>query len=185
MKAPVITRQRRRPFLAPVWLTALFAAIAIAIVVMIYRSATTTTVIVTRHAEGVLGSIASPPLTPEGELRAQQLARLLGTSSSVGRIEAVYITDSRTTQQTVAPLAARLGITPVKLTGKDVSKIALKVLREHRGKAALIVTQDDIVSGLVRQLSGVTLSPGANEYGAAYIVTVPTYGDASVLKINY
>jgi uncharacterized membrane protein YdjX (TVP38/TMEM64 family) len=55
MEAPAIISRHRRPFLLPVWLTfaAIFGLFVAAVVsFLIYRSATTTTVVVlARHAE--------------------------------------------------------------------------------------------------------------------------------------
>ncbi len=50
-----------------------------------------------------------PALAPEG--RAQ--AELVGERLSTEPIEAIYVTTLRRTQETAAPLAARLGLTPI------------------------------------------------------------------------
>ena len=76
MEAPRVAR-RRSTFLAPVWL-ALFAFAALAIVsVTFWTRATTTTIVLVRHAEKQLGTIEDPPLTQEGDERAQRLDALL------------------------------------------------------------------------------------------------------------
>jgi len=75
----------------PVWLS--FAAVfgllvAAAVGFVIYRSAATTTVVVlARHAEKDLSSIQDPPLSPEGEQRAERLAQMFGRGSGVGHID--------------------------------------------------------------------------------------------------
>ena len=56
MEAPAITH-RRRPFLAPIWLPALLGVVVVAIGVFAYRSVTTTTIVLVRHAEKALGTI--------------------------------------------------------------------------------------------------------------------------------
>lgn len=51
---------------------------------------------------------SDPPLHPEGRIQAEQVAeRLVATGE---RIAAVYVTTLRRTQQTAAPLLARLGL---------------------------------------------------------------------------
>src|SRR5476651_1595762 len=131
MEAPAITR-RRRPFLAPIWLPALAAVIALALVALAFRSVTTTTVVLVRHAEKALGTIEDPPLSPEGEQRSERLAQMFGDSAGAGRLDAIYVTNTRRTQQTAAPLAARLHVVPVVLSGVDAVGTAARLLREHR-----------------------------------------------------
>ena len=65
MEAPAVTRYRR-PFLAPVWLTMLAVVFALAVAFVIYRSATTTVVVLVRPVEKEAGTIDDPPLSPEG-----------------------------------------------------------------------------------------------------------------------
>jgi 2,3-bisphosphoglycerate-dependent phosphoglycerate mutase len=50
-----------------------------------------------------------PPLSPEGEAQA----RLTGARLAAARIDAIYVSTMRRTAQTAAPLADRLGLTPV------------------------------------------------------------------------
>src|SRR5215470_2780019 len=114
MEAPALLSRHRRPFLLPVWLSfgvifGLFVAALVAF--LVYRAGTTTTVVVlARHAEKDLSSIQDPPLSPEGEQRAERLAQMFGRGKGVGRIDAIYVSELRRTQQTAAPLAQRLGL---------------------------------------------------------------------------
>src|ERR1700691_5408012 len=61
---------QRQPFLAPIWLMALgalFAALVLGLAVWWWGTADCTTVVVIRHAEKALGSVADPTLTEAGE----------------------------------------------------------------------------------------------------------------------
>ena len=49
-----------------------------------------------------------PPLSPEGREQAQRVSARLG----VDGIDAIYVTSLRRTEQTAAPLAERLGLSP-------------------------------------------------------------------------
>jgi broad specificity phosphatase PhoE len=185
MQPPAITRHRR-PFLAPIWLTWLLFLMAAAIAFSAYRSATTTTVVLVRQAEKEQVTIDNPPLAAAGERRAERLAQMFGDVKGAGRIDAIYVTDARRTQQTAAPLAARLGIRPTVLPAADVDTVASKVLHEHRGGRALIVGHGNTVPEIVQKLSGVAVPPiGEDEYDNVYVVTVPTFGKASVLRLKY
>lgn len=58
----------------------------------------------------LVGGHSDPPLHPDGEVQAQQVAdRLIATGE---RISAIYVTTLTRTHQTAAPLAERLGIVP-------------------------------------------------------------------------
>lgn len=59
----------------------------------------------------LVGGHSDPPLHPEGHVQAGQVAdRLIATGE---RIAAIYVTTLTRTHQTAAPLAERLGITPL------------------------------------------------------------------------
>lgn len=185
MQAPGITRHRR-PFLAPIWLFGAAVLLAGVIIVALYRSMSTTTFIVVRHAEKQLGTIADPPLAPEGEARAERLARLLGDASSIGRIAAIYVTDTRRTQQTAAPLAARLRLTSQVLPADDVTGLISRARREHGGSRVLIVGHSNTVPQIVGRLADTQVLPiSADQYGDLYIVSVPTLGPSSLLRLTY
>jgi broad specificity phosphatase PhoE len=189
MEAPKFTRHRR-PFLLPVWLT--IAAVVVVLLVaftasfLTYRSATTTVVVLARHAEQEPGSIQDPPLSAEGEQRAQQLAQMFGRGKGVGRLDAIYVSDARLTQQTAAPLAERLGKQLVIVPAGDAKGTASRVMREHQGGTVLIISHSTAVPALVRELSGIEVSPiGDDEYDTLYVVSIPSFGHSNVLRMEY
>jgi phosphohistidine phosphatase SixA len=184
--ADVLSRHRHRPFLAPIWLTALLIAALVAAAVLIYQSAETTTIVIVRPGERPLGSIADPPLVIEGERRAERLAHLFGATGSPGRITAIYVSAARRARQTAAPLASRLGLQPIVFQDDDPDAIAARALSEHRGETLMIVDNGSTVPQLVEALSGVKPAPVSDtEYGSIYIVSVPILGSAGVLQLHY
>jgi broad specificity phosphatase PhoE len=188
--APVALRHR--PFLTPIWLTVIAAFLAFALVLAAaftlweWGTADSTTVIVIRHAEKDLAGGTDPKLTGDGEARAALLARLFGVSGAQGRIDAIYVSATERSRATAAPLAAALHVTPVIAAG-DAKGLARRVLREHSGGRVLIVGHSDTVPAIVAELSGERDIPeiGAAEYGAMYIVTVPRFGRANFVRLNY
>lgn len=177
---------RHRPFLAPIWLTALLIAVVVAAAVLVYESAETTTIVIVRPGERPLGSIADPPLVIEGERRAERLAHLFGETASPGRIVAIYVSAARRARQTAAPLAARLGLKPIVLEDDNPDAIAARALSEHRGETLMIVDIGSAVPQLVEALSGLKPRPLADdEYGSIYIVSVPILGSAGLLQLHY
>lgn len=181
---------QRRPFLTPIWLfalTALTAAVVMSLAVWWWGTADSTTIIVIRHAEKALGSVADPPLTEAGEARAALLARMFGDARSPGHIDAIYVSPALRNRLTAAPLAARLGLIPTVAPADDPRGLAHRVLREHAGGRILVIGHSDTVPQIVATLSGNKNIPGigAQEYGTMYIVTVPRIGRANLLRLNY
>ena len=151
-----------------------------------YRSATTTTIVLVRHAEKVMGTIEDPPLAAEGVRRAERLAQMFGEVKSGNGLDAVYASDTKRSQQTVAPLVSRLGVNAIVYPAADVDGTTRKVLREHRGGRALIVGHSNTLPALVQKLSGQAVPEIPEEqYDDIYVVTVPSFGRSSVLRLKY
>jgi len=185
--SPSLTR-RRRTFFAPLWLLGWAALLMLVAAVVYWNSATTTTIVVIRHAEKQIGTIDDAPLSPQGEQRATRLAQMFGDPEAFGRVEQIYVTDTRRTQQTVAGLAQRLALKPVVLQGKlSPGEIARRVLHENRGRLALVVGHGNTVPQIVKELSDARQVPalGEEEFDTMYVVTVPTIGKSSVLRMKY
>jgi len=184
-------RFQRRPFLTPIWLTAMAALVALSLAVFaawVWGTAGSTTVIVVRHAEKDLSaSLTDPPLSPAGEARAALLARMFGDAKVLGHVDAIYVSPALRNRLTAAPLAARLGISETVAPADDPRSLARRALHEHAGGRALIVGHSDTVPQIVRALSGNPNIPeiGEQEYGTMYIVTVPRIGHANLLRLNY
>lgn len=186
MEPPVLTRHRR-PFLAPFWVMWLLFFLLLAAAFVAYQAATTTTIVLVRHAEKELVTIDDPPLSEAGERRAERLAQMFGDVRGPGRIEGIYVTATRRAQQTAMPLAMRLGMkTTVLPASVDVGTEVARVLSEHRGGRVLIVGHSNTVPQIVQKLSGETVPAiGEDEYDNIYVVTTPTFGKASVLRLKY
>jgi broad specificity phosphatase PhoE len=185
--SPSLTR-KRRTFLAPLWLLATIGVLLIALALAYWNSATTTTVVLVRHAEKQVGAISDAPLSPQGEVRASRLAQMFGDNEPFGRIDSIYVTDTRRTQQTSAGVAQRLGVSAVVVEAKtDSRELARRVLRENRGGRALIVGHSNTVPEIVAALSGAENVPpiGEEEFDTLYVVTVPTIGKVSVLRLKF
>jgi phosphohistidine phosphatase SixA len=183
MEAPAVTRYRR-PFLAPVWLTMLAVVFALVVAFAIYRSATTTVVVLVRPVEKEAGTIDDPPLSPDGEQRAERLAEMLGEKTGAGRLDAIYVSDARHAQQVIAPLADRLGMRPVVVPSGDIGAMASRLTRGHDSQAVLFVGDGSNVPQLVKDLSGIDVGPVVEkEHDTVYVVSIPRFGRSSVLKL--
>jgi 2,3-bisphosphoglycerate-dependent phosphoglycerate mutase len=186
-ETPSLTR-RRRTFLAPIWLFGLGAVLVLLASYLYWHSQTTTTIVLVRHAEKVVGGINDAPLTPAGEQRAEKLAQLFGDAERFGQLKAIYVTNLRRTQQTAASLAQRLSLKPVVIDAQtSASSLASRVLRENRGGRALVVGHSNTVPEIVAALADVEKVPEIKdeEFDTIYIVSVPTVGKAQVLRLKY
>jgi broad specificity phosphatase PhoE len=182
---------QRRPFLTPIWLTAIAAAVGLGFATFaawVWVTAGSTTVIVIRHAEKDLSvSAVDPPLTQAGEARAALLARMFGDAKAPGHVNAIYVSPALRSRLTAAPLAARLGISVTVAPADDPRGLARRVVHDHRGGRVLIVGHTDTVPRIVAALSGESDIPEITDqdYGTMYVVAVPRIGDANVLRLNY
>jgi 2,3-bisphosphoglycerate-dependent phosphoglycerate mutase len=181
---------RHRPFLTPIWLTAMAAFCVFAVAVFAvweWGTANSTSIIVVRHAEKDMTQSVDPGLSAGGELRAALLARMFGATTGPGRIDAIYVSPTVRSRATAAPLAAALGLTPVAMPQEDGKSLARRVLHEHAGGRVLIVGHLDTVPAIVAALSGnghIAKVP-ESQYGTMYIVTVPRIGHANFVELRY
>jgi broad specificity phosphatase PhoE len=180
---------QRKPFWAPVGVaavSALAAALLMAVAAWFLVTARSTTVIVVRHAETTQAG-ADPPLSPEGQARAERLARMFGGSTLNEHVNAIYVSATLRSRATAQPLANRLGLAATVASQDDPGALARRVLREHRGGRILVVGHSDTMPRLVQALSGFRDIPPIlpTEYGTLYIVTVPRVGRANLLSVDY
>jgi phosphohistidine phosphatase SixA len=133
----------RKPW---VWLTLLCAASP--------AMAEPSQVIVVRHAERAAEPKDDPALSPEGAQRAGLLADTLAGAN----VSAILTTHYRRAQDTAAPLARRLGLTPNVFTvrrGEQAAHVA-DVVAAVKGMSGvvLVVGHSNTVAGIVAGLSG-------------------------------
>ena len=117
-----------------------------------------TTVFIVRHAEKT-GATGDVPLSGAGYSRAQELSRILGDAG----VTAIYASQFLRTQQTVAPLAAALHLTPVIFKTGDsyASEIAERVKKD--GGTILIASHSDRIGPILKALGIGNPPPIADE----------------------
>lgn len=176
---------RRQPFLTPVWLSAIGTVIALAVIVWLVMSATTTTVFVLRHAEREAGTDPDPSLSLAGQLRAQRLAGVFGADRELG-VEAIIVTELRRTQETARPLANALGVPVVVVPAAEPRAAARRALGDYGGKRILIVGHSNTIPVIVRELSGERVAELAEtDHETLYVISRPRFSRStlSVLRI--
>ncbi|MBX3702804.1 MAG: histidine phosphatase family protein [Steroidobacteraceae bacterium] len=176
---------RRRPFLAPVWIAALAGVVLLALGAWLLSAASTTTVFVMRHAEKAAIPGDDPPLSPVGENRALVLAEYFGRAPKELGLDCIIVSEFKRTQDTVRPLANRLGIPVIVVPAQDSKRAARRALGEYRGGRVLIVGHSNTVPALVEELSGRKIPEmSEQEYGVVYVVAVPRFSRAAVTRFD-
>lgn len=184
MEPPGITRHRR-PFLAPLWVTAVVAAVFVAIGLGIYRSATITVVFLVQAAEQAGSSIADPPLSTEGERRAQRLASMFGGEAGRTSVEAVYESNERSAQQTGAALAERMQRAAVVFTTTDLRATLARAVREHAGGTILVIAGAAVLPQALQAIAEAGPVTASTTADTCYVITIPTIGRPRVVKFGY
>jgi phosphohistidine phosphatase SixA len=117
-----------------------------------------------RHAD-VAGGGADPALSAAGSARAQELRHVLRDAG----LDAIYVTRWQRTQQTAAPLAADLGITPTQVDA--AVDVVAAIQARPPSSAALVIghtnTVPDIIAGLGGP-AGVTIE--ATEFDRLFVL---------------
>jgi broad specificity phosphatase PhoE len=106
-----------------------------------------TPVYVMRHLD-TQGGERDPALLPSGQQAAARLARSFGNAPP----RTILITDFRRTRETVAPLARRLGITPLVYDPADMPGLVARV-RASPGPV-LVVGHSNTVPDIITALGG-------------------------------
>jgi broad specificity phosphatase PhoE len=177
---------RRRPFLTPVWIFGLLGLLALGAAAWAVREASTTLVVVMRHADKLTDATADPALSPEGLERARRLATAFGSGPRELSIDAVFVTQWQRTAATGLPLATRLGIPVIPVVDHDIGVLEERIRHEYRGRRVLVVAHSDTVGQIVKALGQGTTVPeiAAGEYGTAYIVAIPRWSRPTVLAMK-
>ena len=150
-------------------------------------AAAVTTVLLVRHAERPPG--ADPSLDATGQARAQALAEALGSAG----VTAIYTTQFRRTQETAAPLAQRLGLTPQAIAAQGggaaaahAAEVASTIRTRHAGGVVLVVGHSNTVPLIVRALGGSAPAEIADsEHRDLFIVTLPAAGAVRTVHAKY
>lgn len=177
--------RRRRPQLAPVLAPLLAVLVAGATVFALSLWARTTVVVLVRHAEAGTSQTGDPDLSPAGEARASQLGPFLEDALAGRAVDYLYSADLRRSQQTAASVANQFKV-PINLVGNaDWSRLASRILREHRGSTVAVVAGTAQLQSLVRRLYGAPVTFDETDYSVVLVITRPSLGAPRLLKLHY
>ena len=142
-----------------------------------------TTVILIRHAEKVIDpNNPDVDLSPAGQERAQELVRMFADSG----INAIYATQYKRTQETVKPLADRLGLPVTMVNSTATGELVRQIHSDHRGQTILVSGHNNTVPEIIAALGGPQLPViPETQFDNLYIVTVYRTGKAKLVQMKY
>ncbi|MFC1561852.1 phosphoglycerate mutase family protein [candidate division KSB1 bacterium] len=149
-----------------------------------------TTVFLVRHAEKENDGSADPVLTLAGRERALELAYILKDV----KLNAVYDTPYKRTQQTAKPTADNHGLkaeTISSLRADDLKTFVNNVLKKHKGGSILIVSHSNIVPVIIKLIHRDEFDAREVEYindsvyDDLFVVSFTKRETARVLNLKY
>jgi len=133
-----------------------------------------------RHAERADDGTSDPPISQAGEMRAQELARLLEDAG----IDHVHSTDLKRTRQTGAPLVAATGLPVQVYNPRDLPGFAA-ILKGTPGRH-LVLGHSNTTPEMVAALGGRPGEPiDESEYDRLYVVVIPAAGPVSTVLLRF
>lgn len=135
-------------------------------------------VVLVRHAERADGGAppagmtapADPDLSADGRQRADRLAEMLARAG----ITKIVVSEFRRTHQTAAPIAARLGLTPLRISSKDVPGL-VKELQSFKDDVVLVIGHNTTVPAAIAGLGGPRVEIPDTDYANLFIFVPATH----------
>lgn len=140
-----------------------------------------TSILLLRHADiDPPAGNPDPGLNAKGLARAEQLARMLAST----RISSIFTSALRRTQETAAPLAARVGLAlPLPIVPPDHEFVA--ALRAGRyGPIVVVVGHSNTIPVLLDALAGRPLGIVIGSFDDLFVASVPL-DPTQLVRIKY
>jgi phosphohistidine phosphatase SixA len=138
------------------------------------------TIYLVRHAEKT-SSEADATLSPAGIKRAECLANTLKDAG----VKQIYVTEAKRTQQTAAPLAKQLKITPKIMKADDPGNLVRDLFYAGSGNT-LVVGHSNTLPIVIARIKAGTITPfGDNEYDRLFLITTMEGSSTPVVTLHY
>lgn len=118
----------------------------------ILGSSDSATLIFVRHAEKADDGTRNPPLTKEGEARAERIKAMLKKAYS--KVDAIYSTDYKRTQSTALPTSKEFDLDIQSYDPRAPKVFIKKIIKDHQGEVVLIVGHSNTTPFLVNMIIG-------------------------------
>src|SRR5438309_7309798 len=163
-------------------LLAILAAVLVFAYYATFRRPVTTLILV-RHAEKAIDpNNPDVDLNADGQDRGQELVRMLGYSG----INAIYATQYKRTQETVKPLADRLGLPINQVNAKNTGDLLAQIRAQHSGQTIFVAGHNNTVPEIIAAAGGPQFpNIPESEYDNLFIITIYRTGKAKIVKMKY
>ncbi len=139
------------------------------------------TVFVVRHAEKGPEN-PDPSLTDVGRRRAEALARTLTDA----RVTALFASEFKRTQETLAPLAKATGLTTTVVSAGKMDDLIGLLRALPEGSRAVVASHSNLVQVIVERLSGQQVPALTDlDYDRLVVVTVQGNGRGHAVVLRY
>jgi 2,3-bisphosphoglycerate-dependent phosphoglycerate mutase len=142
------------------------------------------TIILVRHSEKevVPPENKDPNLSLAGQARAQEIARMFDGAG----ITSIYATQYKRTQQTVKPLADKLGVTVTQVEAGKTPDLVKQIRASKPGEVVFLAGHNNSVPEIIGALGGpkMPIIP-ETEYDNLFILTIQSDGTARLLKMKF
>lgn len=171
---------RRRPLYTPLALVVGSILAVVLVGAWIVASWGSTTVVLVRHAEKMdVGE--DPGLSEVGRAHAERLAEMLERAG----IEAIYVSQTRRTQETAAPVAAVTGVEPQVVKAEQHGKLLRRLKWRHRSEVVLVVGHSNTVPLIAGELGAEIGLVDAEDYSGLWIISYSRLRGTRLLMLRY
>ncbi len=139
-------------------------------------------VILVRHGEKATDppNPRDPDLSAAGHARAQALAKVVAHAD----LAAIYATQFKRTQATVAPAAAAMKLAVTRVDASDPGALA-RAIRSHSGKTVLVAAHSNTVPEIIAALGGPSIPEiDEDDFDNLFVVTVRG-AEAQLVHLTY
>jgi phosphohistidine phosphatase SixA len=140
------------------------------------------TIVIVRHADRSRAMSADALLSSDGEDRARQLSEVLKDA----KIQRIYVTEIRRTQQTAEPIAARLHLKPIVVVKENIDELVNHLREAGDNETVLVVGHADTVPLIINRLGAGPAPPiGDTEYDRLTVLFTGIAGKAHSVTLRY
>ena len=98
-------------------------------------------------------------------------------------VDAIYVTELQRTQQTAAPLAARVKVKPIVLPANDTEAL-VKAIRARQRGVVVVVGHSNKLPDIITGLGGPKVTIPESEYDNLFVLTLDG-AKTSLLRLHY
>ena len=121
-------------------------------------------------------------LSPAGEQRARQLSDVLRDA----KIQRIYVTEVRRTEQTAEPIAVRLHLKPMVIAKGDIDALVSRLRKSGVNETVLVVGHADTVPLIIERLGGGSVPAiRDDEYDRMTVLFLAPGGKAQLVTLRY